>query len=194
MDKFTYVDEKKKRISVPVDKYVSDHFVDANNKYKTSRKYILEYVYDIWNRSIKDYMMYTGDRASYIKEWQSNVALGLVRSTIDAYQSFLVDNPFAFTATGLNKQGFENRQFVQDAINYVADVTEFRDNVNDTMIEGLVMGNYGFQTVYLSTPKKRKSVELVNGVPYEVEFEYKVTDVPFTRGVDIYKLFPDPYS
>lgn len=99
MAKFTYVDEKGKSVEVEVDKFVSDHYEDAKKKYETSRAYVLRYVYDIWNRSIKDYMMYTGDRAAYIKDWQSNVALGLVRSTIDSYQSFLMDNPFAFTAT-----------------------------------------------------------------------------------------------
>lgn len=48
---------------------------EAQRRYESSRSYIDRNLYHIWNKSIKDYMMFTGDRAKNIKEWQSNVAL-----------------------------------------------------------------------------------------------------------------------
>jgi len=86
--------------------------------------------------------MNVSDRARYIQNWQANYSLGLIRSTVDTYLSFLSDTPLQFFATALDdkahdiiRDGKTSLDFSRDALNYIADVTRFSDEIGTALLE-----------------------------------------------------------
>lgn len=168
-------------ISVPLSDEIYNFWMDADEKYQASKSHIMNYHYYIWNQAYKRYLMYTGDRAKGIADWMSNISVGLIRSNIDSYQSYLLDKMPTFNVTGLNEKGLTNKENVENLLSHIAEAQSFKDELIDTMIDGLLTGNYCLKTVYLQAPKRQKITTIVNGIPYMAEYETDVTDIPVSR-------------
>ena len=72
--------------------------------------------------------MSMADRAlsAGLQPWQSNISMGISRSFIDVFTSTLTERPIAFSATGYDDKGIENKDSVQHALALTADITDFQ--------------------------------------------------------------------
>lgn len=136
-------------------------FKQAEKHYEISKKYIEETWIHIWNKAIKSYLMYTGDRQQYIKEWQSNVHIGAIRQKLDVYISYLEDMPMQYIVNGLDAEAYEQaraddilfrtrKDFVEQDINYISNITDFPIQAGIGLIEGMQFGTAPFKTYYQS--------------------------------------------
>lgn len=173
---------------------INKQFIDANQKYESSRKYIMTYWYNIWNKNFKDYLLYAWDRAQHIKNWQSNVVYWLIRSTIDNYISFASEKPLGYKVTATNPQWFKNIKPVQQVLWCVSDKTKFNRDIQEELIEWLIAWNYCFKTVYVNNKQTEKAISLVDDILVEYEFDTWVNNTPKTVWIDIFKVFPDTYA
>lgn len=97
--RLTIFDEsgKKKNITVQLKSPEQYFLVDqAMTRYTSSKSWIhMKYVY-IWKYAYKAYHLSTEDRQAILKNWQSNIAWGLIRSFIDVFVSTLTERPISF--------------------------------------------------------------------------------------------------
>ena len=191
---YTYQTKDEKSVSFELSEIHDKKIMDAKHKYETSRSYIMDYQYYIWQKAYKDYMMFTWDRALKIKNWASNIAYWLVRSTIENYKSFATEKPLSYKVTAINKDWFKNINNVKNTLTYIADVTLLNREINQEMIEWLIFWNYAFKTIYLKNKATDKALTVIDDIVEEYEFDTWVNNVPLTKWIDIFKVFPDVYS
>lgn len=134
----TIFDKSKNKINQPVS-LLNDEQVflveQAMKRYETSRSWIhMKYVY-IWKYAYKAYHLSTEDRQRILKDWQSNIAWGLIRSFIDVFVSTLTERPITFSVQGLNEDGIANADNIRHALATTADVTGFQKEVRFSMKE-----------------------------------------------------------
>ncbi len=86
---------------------LNDMAIQAKNDQEASSQYINDTWIHIWNKSIKSYFLYTGDRETYIKDWQSNLSLGLIRSNVATYEGIIAETPLQYVAAPLDKRALE---------------------------------------------------------------------------------------
>jgi len=113
--------------------------------YEKSKRYIDDHYIHLWNKGIKSYMLFTGDRQAYIKDWQSNARLGMIRSNIDTYISFLENVPLQFITNGINETAYQipegrkiggknvgksRLEYVKDFVNFVGQFTKFNEQAS----------------------------------------------------------------
>lgn len=184
--------EITKRISIDDNLY--KQFSDANTKYETSRKYIMTYWYNIWNKNYKDYLLYAWDREMHIDNWQSNMVYWLIRSTIDNYISFASEKPLGYKVVATNQDWFKNIKPVQQVLWCNADKTLFNREIQEEIIEALIVWNFCFKTVYIKNKQTEKAISLVDDIYLEYEFDTWVNNTPKTVWIDVFKVFPDVYA
>ena len=86
---------KEEYITLTPEQYTIIERADKN--YSSSKSWIHQkYVY-IWKFAYKSYHLSTADRRRYLKDWQSNIAFGLIRSFIDVFVSTLTERPITFS-------------------------------------------------------------------------------------------------
>ena len=200
-NQFTYKTKNGDLKSYSIPDKAFNLFSQALIDYKTAKDYIYSTWIHTWNFWLKSYYMNVSDRARYIQNWQANYSLGLIRSTVDTYLSFLSDTPLQFFATALDdkahdiiRDGKTSLDFSRDALNYIADVTRFSDEIGTALLEWVTLWNYVFKTNYNKLDKKVKYITMVDGIPTDVEVEYKSSNTPYSTSVDLYHIFPDPYN
>ena len=93
---------------------------------------------------MKAYHMSMEDRKRYIKDWQSNVSFGLVRSLVDVFVSTLTERPIAFSVQGITPLGMKNAANIRYALAANADATNFHIEVKHSMKEALITGTFAF--------------------------------------------------
>lgn len=175
--------------------------------YTISKDFIHSTWIHIWNKSLKSYLMYTGDRDIYIKDWQANFHLGLIRKAIDVYISFLEDVPMQFIVNGLSEAAFaiarpgdpleRNRvDFVRDTVNYIAEITRFHEQASMGLVEGMMFWTTPYKTRFQDFSDTTELVlpSFINGEFMDVTYRPKQLSTPITESMDIYHVFPDPYS
>lgn len=146
---FIFDDKNKKKREYVLNDKDYGFYKQALKDFDRSKSYIDSHYIHIWNKSMKSYYMYMGDRDSYIKDWQSNISLGLIRGKIDTYTAFLTDTPLQFNAVALcplaheviegRDDGYTHLDAHRDAITYIADTSEFGDEVALSLIEGTIL-------------------------------------------------------
>lgn len=181
-----------KTIQIPLSLY--KQFVDAENKYVSSRSYIMDYWYNIWNKNYKDYLLYAWDREQHIENWQSNIVYGLIRSTIENYASFASEKPLWYKATAINETWFKNIKNVLNTLWFISDVTLFNREIQSEIIEALIIWNFCFKTVYVKNKQTEKAIALIDDNFISYEFDTWINNVPKSVWVDVFKVFPDPYG
>jgi hypothetical protein len=81
----------------------------------------LKYYLDIW----KNYCLYTGDRAKYLKKWQKNIKSGMTLFFTESMYGALLDSDVRYIVGG---RGFED----QETANYVLDWLEWLHTRSDS--------------------------------------------------------------
>lgn len=79
-------------------------FAQARMDFETSKTHIFNTYIHLWNNAVKSHLLHAGDRKMYLKDWQSNVHLGLIRSVLDTYTSFLTQSPLQWDVVGIDKE------------------------------------------------------------------------------------------
>lgn len=166
----------------------------ARNAYDVSKRHIDGLYRDQWRAAKKSYYLSTRDRRTVVKSWQSNVPFGLVRESVDVFESDIAKDPFAFTASAYDEAGLKNKENVIDALSYAAEASNFRDELLLAASDGLNLGTFGFRVHYLkNSPTQRSYWQLIDGIPVETTYEDDGADWPAAKCVDPFKIFPDPY-
>jgi hypothetical protein len=107
----------------------------ADKNYSSSKAWIHQkYVY-IWKFAYKSYHLSTSDRQRYLKDWQSNVAFGLIRSFIDVFVSTLTERPITFSVNGIDENGIANSDDIRYTLAAIADATGFQKESRYAMKE-----------------------------------------------------------
>lgn len=139
---FTYKSKDREKESYEIDDKLHHQYRQALTDYTTSKDFIYTHYIHLWNKSLKSYYLHMGDRESYIKDWQSNYSLGLIRSSVDTYTGFLTDTPLQFNVTAIDdlahevvRDGKTSLDFISDAVTYIADVTKFNEQLALGLIE-----------------------------------------------------------
>lgn len=183
-----------------------DQHMQADKDYEISRDFIHTHFIHIWNKGIKSYLLHTGDRQSYIKDWQSNIRLGMIRTNIDIYSSFLETSNLQFIVNGLSEKAFElprgnndplgrtRIDFARNYVNCVADRTRFADQSILGLIEGAQIGVTILRTLYKKVESKSDVLTMINNEFQMVSYEDEEINTPYTISVDPYTVFPDPFS
>lgn len=141
-----YHDRNKQQKYLIIEDAHYNKFKQAETHYQVSKKWIEDTWIHIWNKAIKSYLMYPGDRQQYLKEWQSNVHIGAIREKIDVYISFLEDLPMQYIVDGMDADAYKvaregdllNRScldFVKNDINYISNITDFPIQAGIGLIE-----------------------------------------------------------
>lgn len=196
----------EQRLNIPTELY--NRGKQAVIDYEKSKRYIDDHYIHLWNKGIKSYMLFTGDRQAYIKDWQSNARLGMIRSNIDTYISFLENVPLQFITNGINetayqvplgreKVGKSRLEYVKDFVNFVGQFTKFNEQASLWLIEGAQIGVANFQTLYHDYKiegEKKSIITMINGEFKEIQINNEQTSTPYTIAVDPYEIFPDIYS
>lgn len=150
-------------------------------------------------------MLYTGDRQAYIQDWQANIRLGMIRSNIDIYTSFLENTPLNFVVNGLSKEAFDiprpedptgrtRIDFARNFVNFVGDITCFGEQASLGLIEGVQIGVAVFKTMHHDArveEEKNKVLCKINGEFEMISYQNEVLSTPYSVSVDPYHIFPD---
>lgn len=208
-EKLSYKDKDGKSQFLEIPTQLYNRARQAVLDYEKSKDYIDGHYIHLWNKGIKSYMLFTGDRQAYIKDWQSNARLGMIRSNIDTYISFLENVPLQFIVNGINetaynipegrkKDGGKSRlEYVKDFVNFVGQFTKFNEQASIGLIEGAQIGVSCFQTLYHDFKIEgdvNKILTYVNGEIKEIEIDTQKSSTPYSIAVDPYEIFPDVYS
>lgn len=119
-----------------------EQFGQAKKDFEASKSHIFNTWVHLWNNAIKSHLLYAGDRRMYIKDWQSNVHLGLIRSVLDTYTSFLTQAPLQWDVVGIDRKANEIIRddrtpimYMRDALSYITDVTRLNRQIALAMQE-----------------------------------------------------------
>lgn len=160
----------------------------------------------IWNKSVKSYFLYTGDRETYIKDWQSNVALWLIRSNVATYEWVISETQLQYVALPLDQRAFEptisnpeltNMEAGVKAVNFIADVTKMNEELALSMMDTVIMGFSVLKTtpdtgdLKNTTDDDITTLTMINGEFQEKTFQSARTNLPKTTSVDPYHIYPD---
>jgi hypothetical protein len=195
---------EKKQYDVP--NILNDQAIQAVKDQNTSDEYRTNTWLHIWNKSLKTYYLYTGDRETYIKDWQSNVALGLIRSSVDTYDGVLADTQLQYVWSALDERAFEpsasnptmtTMDVGIQAVNFIADVTQLQEQLTLGMMDTVIQWFSVFKTtpdtgdLKNTTDDDITTLTMVNGEFQEKTFRSARTNLPKTTSVDPYKIYPD---
>ncbi len=197
-----YMDRNGKRQFLILEDQHFNKYEQLKADYKISRDYIHTHWIHIWNKAVKSYLMHTGDRDMYIKDWQSNIHLGLIREKIDVYISFLEDIPMQFVTNGLDeaanttiRNGKTNVDYVRNTVNYIADITDFKEQAALGLVEGMQMGTTVFKTQFHSFGEEELILPaFINWEFVDVTYRPKQINTPMSECLDTYHVFPDPFN
>lgn len=178
-------------------------FEQAKKDYELAKGYIDTHWIHIWNAAVKSYLLYNGDRQAYIQDWQSNNPLGLVRSQIDTYISFLEQAPLQFVLNGLNKEAYSQPRkgqpetcldYTRLLLNSIGQITHFEEQIGMGIIEGAQIGTTAYKTMVHAKMREdtMKLLVFVNNEFMEIEYANKQYETPWSECVDMYHIFPDP--
>ncbi len=197
-------DGAKKQYDIP--NMLNDQAIQAKTDQQRSSQYINDTFIHIWNKSIKSYFLHTGDREGYIKDWQSNIALGLIRSNVSTYEGIISETPLQYVATPIDARALEpttsnpsitNMEAGIKAVNFIADVTRLNEEVSLSMMDTVIMGFSVLKTTPDTGDLKNTdddditTLTFVNWEFQEKTFKSNKTNLPKTISVDPYKIYPD---
>lgn len=200
-----YFDKNGMQKFLILEEGIFNKFKQADQHYNISKKYIEETWIHIWNKAIKSYLLYTGDREQYIKDWQSNVHIGAIRQKLDVYISYLEDMPMQYIVNGLDAEAFEQarpddilmrtrKDFVENDINYISNITDFPIQAGIGLIEGMQFGTTTIKTYYQNFWDTELVLPaFINGEFMDITYKPKQINTPISEALDIYHIFPDPF-
>jgi len=93
---FTYLDKDKQTHTVTInDETLIERIETAQTDFDISKRIIHSKLIHIWNWSLRAYHMGMEDRRirANLKDWQSNISFGLIRSFCDVFISTLTEKP-----------------------------------------------------------------------------------------------------
>jgi len=193
--KYVGLDNKEEKVILP--KELADQAIQATKDFDTSYRYIQSQYYYTWRYALKAYHLSTFDRKTILKPWQSNIAVGLIRSFVDVLVAAVQERPLSFIGTPINKKGLENKDNIIQALDYVADVTSFHRTIKQTLKDGLILGTVCLRVGYIKTKKTTKITSMINDKAVETVVETADEDIknyPYAKSVPIFNIYPDPYT
>lgn len=93
---YRYLDKNKKEQAVIItDETLVERIETAESDFDISKRIIHSKLIHIWNWSLRAYHMGMEDRRirANLKNWQSNISFGLIRSFCDVFISTLTEKP-----------------------------------------------------------------------------------------------------
>lgn len=204
--RYFYINKNGEKKQYDIPNMLNDQAIQAVKDQKTSDEYRTNTWLHIWNKSLKTYYLYTGDRETYIKDWQSNIALGLIRSSVDTYDGILADTQLQYVWSALDERAFEPSQSNPNmttmdvgiqAVNFIADVTQLQEQLTLGMMDTVIQWFSVFKTtpdtgdLKNTTDDDITTLTMVNGEFQEKTFRSARTNLPKTISVDPYKIYPD---
>ncbi len=195
---YTYKDLKWVDIEIFLNAELESKACQARKDYDNSKGYINDRQYWIWRYAMKAYHLSTFDRKMAInqKAWQSNIAIGLVRSFVDVLVASVEEKPLTFIGTPINQKGLENKDNILKALDYVSDVTGFHRTIKQCLKNWLILGTIALRVNYLKTTKKTKVTSIIDQEAIQTVVEVndeEVKDYPCATSVSVFNIFPDPY-
>lgn len=196
---YRYKDFKGNEHEISISNELEQQAEQARKDYKTSFEHIQSQEYWIWRYALKRYHLSTIDRKySWIKEWQSNITIWMIRSFIDVLTSVVQEKPLVFIWTPINQTWVDNKEYILNSLNYVSDRTWFHKQIKKGLKNWLIFWEICFRIWYLKYSKKQKFTTLIWSTPTEVDvtesLNVEEADYPYAKSISVFKIFPDPYQ
>lgn len=128
--------------------------------------------------------------------------MGMIRNTIQGYNSYIEESRLSFSPSARSKEAFDvvdeknkltNMDMVRQSINYIADVTDFSNEIRMVMLDALLTGYFAIRTGYMKEKKgKVESIEIIDDIPVDKSFFTQCFNTPYSKALDPYTSFPDP--
>ena len=164
----------------------------AKSRYTTSKRYIDSYFTYTWRWAYKAYSLSTSDRAAHIKNWQSNISVGIIRAFIDIMVATLSERPITYTVTWLNELGRKNKDYILHALTVTADATGFHNEVRKALKEGLKTGMFAFRVGMLPDTDQETIISMLDPEhPEEINYDVALSNFPYAKTCDVFSIFPD---
>lgn len=204
--RYYYVNKNGAQKQYDIPNMLNDQAIQAVRDQQESDTYRNNTWIHIWNKSVKSYFLYTGDRETYIKDWQSNVALGLIRSSVSTYEGIISETQLQYVALPLDERAFKptisnseltNMEAGVKAVNFIADVTKMNEELAISMMDTVIMGFSVLKTTPDTGDRKNTiddditTLTMINGEFQEKTFQSARTNLPKTTSVDPYHIYPD---
>lgn len=196
---YSYKDMSWKDLEITLSGSLEEIAEQARSDYKKAFEYIQSQEYWIWRYALKRYHLSTYDRKhSWIKAWQSNITIWLIRSFIDVLTSVVQEKPLVFIWTAINEKWVDNKEYILKALNYVSDRTWFHKQIKKWLKNGLIFWEIAFRVWYMKYSKKQRYTTFIWSTPKEVEMveslNIEEADFPYATSISVFKVFPDPYQ
>lgn len=168
-----------------------------NSDFDVAKRYVFNYVFNIWNMAYKQYSLNTEDREQALRskgqDWRSNTNFGMARSRIDSIVSSMLTNPVPFIGTPINEVGLRNKDNILKTLNFIADKTDFHMEQKKALTDGIICGTFFFAVDYVKTKNTSKEIlTVINGIPQKMKYKTNEQNHPTCRAVSPYDIFPDP--
>lgn len=168
----------------------------ARRDYDTAFKFIITQNYYIWKYAYKSYHLSTLDRkaGANLKNWQSNIHSGFIRSFIDVFTSSLSEKPLTFFGSAYNEEGLRNKDNILHALTAIADKSKFHSEMRSGLEEGLKTGTFAYRIGYKKQGKKTTIPTIVDNMVIDKTIETEPADYPYAKSIDVFNAFPDPQN
>lgn len=193
---YSYQNKEKERMEIKVEDDDQKLVTQAWRDFDTSNKHIRDEEFFIWRAALKSYHLSTFDRKVQLwdNNWKQNITIGLIRSFVDIMVSSLNEKPLVFIWTAINEKWGENKENILKTLDYISDVSGFHKQLKDTMANGLIVWEIAMRVGYKKTKKTEKYVSVADGDIIEEVVEVDEKNYPYAINVNIFNIFPDPYS
>jgi len=193
---YTYVTVNKESMQIGIPLPLEDMKLQADKDYETSFTYIQKQEFFIWRQALKSYHLSTHDRKVALGSatWKQNISIGLIRSFVDVLIASVNEKPLTFIWTWINKKWIENKNSILKTLNYISDVSGFHKQLKKTLKSGLIIWEIAMRVGYMKTEKTEKITSIINWKYVEETEDVENKNYPYATNVNIFNIFPDPYS
>ena len=103
---YRYLDKNQQEHAIKIsNEELIENIETAQSDFDISKRIIHAKLIHIWNWSLRAYHMGMEDRRirANLKDWQSNISFGLIRSFVDVFISTLTEKPVVQNVRGITK-------------------------------------------------------------------------------------------
>src|SRR3990167_4358501 len=163
-------------------------------QYQDARQYFLSIIKPRLDRSYKLYIAYNGDRAQYIKNWQSNVFVPYTQAVVETLMPRVLDARPDFSAQGRTSDDQAKTEKQQQLQDYIWEISKMDKTTEELVRASLIYGTGYLQAFWKKDVRKQKFLKTKDILKkkYKWEEEERVFyDAPCAEWVDNYSLWYD---
>lgn len=126
------------------------------SKVKNVISYYEEHVFPKWLWYYKKYYLNVDERKSKIKDWQTNIASGLLTRVVSTFVAHLYDHTFKFYISRHkeSEDALEKSDAVETALSWAYHASKTKQKVIESFIDTVLLGE-GYGKVFLDEKKKK---------------------------------------